>query len=252
MIIRESKESFTFIRQHDHANLAGEFFINLKKDFLTVDYYESLKFAIYQHDRSWIVPDIEPIWDDLNGRPYDFITYPENLKYHFYRLGIEQTDQVNSYAALLCSLHYTSFLVNADSENGQSFYTKEIQRQKHLMQRLNIKNDAFIKYQLKILKFCNDLSLYVCLNKPGVDKKDEHPFYKDGFQDSAFFNEGGEKNIIASYTERNLIKFNCSPFENKFDLKVTFKTVLKEDISLLGLSKAFAKQPWVFNTIKIG
>src|SRR5690606_32635587 len=113
MIVRESKESFSFITQHDHANIAGEFFINLKTDFLPIEYYESLKFAVYQHDRSWIVPDSNPIWDDLNKKPYDFINYPEALKYHFYRIGIEQTDQVNSYAALLCSLHYASFLDNA-------------------------------------------------------------------------------------------------------------------------------------------
>lgn len=252
MIIRESKEAFTFITQHDHANIAGEFLINLKKDFVPVDFYESLRFAIYQHDRAWIVPDSEPIWDDLNKRPYDFTAYPETLKYHFYRLGIEQTDQVNSYAALLCSMHYASFLTEAETEVSKTFYQKELQRQKHLMIRLNITNDTFLKYQLKILKFCDDLSLYVCLNKPGIDKKEEHSFYKEGFPDSAFFNDGSEKNLIASYTDRNVIKFNCSPFERRFDLKITFKNVLKEEINTLGLSKAFAAHPWVFNTIKIG
>lgn len=251
MIIRESKEAFTFISQHDHANIAGEFFMNLKKDFVPLDYYESLKFAIYQHDRSWIVPDGDPVWDDLRKRPYDFFTYPETLKYHFFRLGIEQTDQVNSYAALLCSMHYSSFLSSDNTEKGRSFYNKEIQRQKHLMLRLNIVNDTFLKYQLKILKFCDDLSLYVCLNKPNSEKKQEHPLYKDGFPDSAFFNDGGEKNIVASYTERNTIKFNYSPFYQKFDIKITFKKVLKEDIKKMGLSKAFAAQPWVFNMIKI-
>lgn len=252
MIIRESKETFTFITQHHHANIAGEFLINLKRDFLPVEYYESLKFAVYQHDRSWIVPDSEPIWDDLNKRPYDFITYPENLKYHFYRFGIEQTDQVNSYSALLCSLHYASFIGDSETEEAKSFYYKEHQRQNHLMQRLNITNDTFLKYQLKILQFCDDLSLYVCLNKPGIEKKNEHPFFKDGFPNSAFFNDGGERNIVASYADRNLVKFNCSPFDKKFDLKITFRNVLKEDIKRLGLSKAFAAQPWVFNTVKIG
>jgi hypothetical protein len=252
MIIRESKEAFTFITQHDHANIAGEFFVNLKKDFVPRDFYESLKFAVYQHDRSWIIPDSEPIWDNLNKRPYDFVTYPENLKYHFYRIGIEQTDQVNSYAALLCSLHYASFLINATTEAGKSFYNKELQRQKHLMQRLNIINDTFLNYQLKILKFCDDLSLYVCLNKPGVEKKEEHPFFKDGFPNSAFFNDGGEKNIVASYANKSGVKFNCSPFDKKFDLKITFKNVLKADIKRQGLSKAFADQPWGFNAVKIG
>ena len=252
MIIQESKEAFTFITQHDHANIAGEFFINLKKDFVPVDFYESLRFAVYQHDRSWIIPDSEPIWDNLNKRPYDFITYPENLKYHFYRIGIEQTDQVNSYAALLCSLHYASFLINANTEAGKSFYNKELQRQKHLMQRLNITNDTFLNYQLKILKFCDDLSLYVCLNKPGVEKKEEHPFFKDGFPNSAFFNDGGEKNIVASYAAKSGVKFNCSPFDKKFDLKITFKNVSKVDIKSKGLSKAFAAQPWEFYDVKIG
>ena len=252
MILRETTENFTFITQHDHANLAGEFFINLKKDFVPLEHYESLKFAIYQHDRSWIVPDAIPVWNDFSKRPFDFTDYPENLKFHFYRLGIEQLSQANSYAALLCSMHYSSFIGKDASEEALNFKNKELQRQKHLKQRLKIENDSYLTYQLSVLKLCDDLSLFVCLNKPGADKKNVHPFYAKGFPDSAFFNEDGENNIFAHYTDRQTVKFNSFPFEQKFELKLTLKTVEKKEIEELGLATAFEAQPWLEQTVKFG
>ena len=108
MILRRTTKHFTFITQHDHANLAGEFFINLKKDLVPLEHYESLKFAIYQHDRSWIIPDAALLWDEFSKKPFDFTDYPENLKFHFYSLGIAQLNQANPHAALIVSMHHSS------------------------------------------------------------------------------------------------------------------------------------------------
>ncbi len=252
MIIRESNDAFTFITQHDHANLAGEFLMNLKREFVPLDHYESLKFAVYQHDRGWLVADSTPIWNDKANRPYDFVDYPELLKIYFYKLGIDQVDQANSYSALLCSMHYASFFENSETEAGVNFYKRELQRQKHLMRKLKINNDTFVRYQLQLLQLCDELSLYICLNTPGASKGEEHPFFRKGFTDSEFFNVKSDRKLTASFLNAHNIGFNSSPLEKRVELKFPIKKVYKKDIAKIGLQEAYHQQPFFITSIKVG
>lgn len=244
MIVRETPDNFVFITQHDHAYIAGELLMHLKKDFVPLDHYESLKFAVNQHDRAWIIPDDYPIINDASGKPFDYLNFPERLKLHFYNLGIEQVDQANSYAALLCSMHYSSFYKDSLGDIGKQFYEREKLRQKHLYNKLKIPHDRLLNYQLKILQFCDDLSMYICLNKPGVIKEDEVAIYKKGFPDSEFFHKNGETKIIAFYKDkdRNIIKFNSSPFEEAFEIKLPIKRVPKKLVKDIGVADAFRNE----------
>ena len=250
MIVRESKDAFLLITQHDHATISGEMFMMLKKDFVSSEHYESLSFAIFQHDRAWQVPDSSPIWDDLAKRPHDFNTYPEELKVFFYKNGIDQVDRVNSYSALLCSKHYSSFYEHTVSESGRSFYDREIQRQKHLQGKLKI-NDSFLDYQLKIFRFCDELSLYICMNVARLSKKEEINLFKTGFDNSELFNDRNDSKIIASYIDHHTVGFNVSPFSRNFDLKLSGKVVQKKRIQELGFLEAYKAEKTAVFTIKI-
>lgn len=252
MIVREDIDNFIFITQHDHAYISGEFLTYFKKDFIPIDNYESLKFAVHQHDRAWIIPDANPLMNDENKKPFTFLDYPERLKLHFYKLGVDQIDLANSYAAILCSMHYASFYTDARDEFGKQFLEREKLRQKHLINKLKIPNDGLLTYQLTILQFCDDLSLYVCLNKPGVEKKDEVPFFKKGFPNSRFFHRNGETKVIASYQkDRSILKFNSSPFEGPFEIKLPIKRVPKKLIEDIGLADAYESEPITNYIIKV-
>lgn len=251
MIVREDQDNFILITQHDHAYIAGEFLMHFKKDFIALEHFESLKFAVHQHDRAWIIPDSNPIMNDATNFPYTFLDYPERLKLHFYKLGIEQVDQANSYAAILCSMHYSSFLENSFTDVGKQFYEREQLRQKHLMNKLKIPHDRLLRYQLKILRFCDDLSLYVCMNKPGVSKTEEVNLFKKGFKGSEFFGRNGETKLVASYKDRNTIKFNYSPFDSSFEVRVHAKRIAKQLIKDIGLADAYANEKTSSYSVKI-
>lgn len=252
MIVREDQEDYIFVTQHDHAYIAGELFTHFKKEFVTMEHYESLKFAIYQHDRAWMIPDAIPILNDINKKPFTFFDYPERLKLHFYKLGIDQIDLANSYAAILCSMHYASFYADAQHEFGIQFYEREKLRQKHLINKLKIPHERLLAYQLKILQFCDDLSLYICLNKPGVSKAEEVRMFKYGFCNSEFFGRQGATKIVASYqNERNILTFNYSPFEGPFDIKLFVKRVSKKLIKDIGVANAFESELVANYIIKI-
>lgn len=251
MIVRDSRDTFTFIAQHDHATISGEMFMMLKKEFVSAEHYESLSFAIFQHDRAWQVPDSAPIWDDFRQEPFDFNSYPEELKVSFYKNGIDQVDRVNSYSAILCSMHYSSFYENSLNDAGKSFYEREIQRQKHLISKLKINKD-FLDYQQRILKFCDDLSLYVCMNEVGATKTEEVEWFKKGFENSELFNDKNDTKIVASYVDKNTVSFNVSPFTQKFEIKLPVKVVAKTQIQQLGLIAAYQEERITYQEIKIG
>lgn len=252
MIVRETPEHFIFITQHDHAYISGELFSNFKKEFVTIEHYESLKFAIHQHDRAWMIPDAEPILNDTNNMPFTFMDYPERLKLHFYKLGIDQIDLANSYAAILCSMHNASFYANTQLEFGKQFFEREKLRQKHLINKLKIPHDRLLNYQLRILQFCDDLSLYICLNRPCVAKEEEIPLFKNGFPKSEFFHENGKTKVMAYYRKhKNMLRFNSSPFQNTFNIRLPHKSISKKLIREIGLAKAYEMASIDYYTINV-
>ncbi len=252
MILREDSENFIMINQHDHAYIAGELLTHLKKEFIAVEHFESFKFAVHQHDRAWIIPDSHPLLNDVTRKPFTFLDFPEKLRLYFYRLGIEQVNQANSYAALLCSMHYCSLASSSSSDIAIQFIEREKLRQNHWISKLKIPHRRLLSYQLQMLKFCDDLSLYICMNKPGAKKEEEVCLFKKGFADSEFFHQDGKTKVIASYKDRNTIKFNSSPFEESFEIKVLLKRVSKKLVKDIGIADAYHAEPPTFFMVNIG
>ncbi|WP_017256889.1 DUF3891 family protein [Pedobacter arcticus] len=252
MILREDSENYILITQHDHAYIAGELLSHFKKEFIAVEHFESFKFAVHQHDRAWVIPDSHPLLNDVTQKPFTFLDFPEKLKLYFYKLGIEQVNQANSYAALLCSMHYSNLASSSASETARQFIEREKLRQNHLIAKLKIPHTRLLQYQLKLLKFCDELSLFICMNKPGATKEEEVPQFRKGFVDSEFFHENGESKIIASYKDRNTIKFNSNPFEDIFEVKIHLKRVSKKLVSDIGIADAYLAEPSTFFKVSIG
>ncbi|MFC5282180.1 DUF3891 family protein [Pedobacter alpinus] len=250
MIFREDTDNYILITQHDHAYIAGELFSHLKKEIIAVEHYESFKFAIHQHDRAWIIPDSHPLFNDVTKKPFTFLDFPERLRLTFYKLGVDQVDQANSYAALLCSMHYCNLASISSSDNVKQFLDREKLRQKHLINKLKIPHTGLLEYQLKILKLCDDISLYICMNKPGATKEEEVAMFRKGFPESELFHKKLDLKVRAYYRDRNIIKFNSSPFEDDmFEIKVPLKRVSKKLVEDIGLADAYHAEPTTFFSI---
>ncbi|KXZ03032.1 DUF3891 family protein, partial [Bacillus cereus] len=184
MIFREKNEKESIlIRQHDHGFLAGEIAKHIKEDFFEdKTYLKETVDAIYEHDRGWIELDKVPILNDAKNIPYTFMDCPSPLRFVFYTIGLNEIENSNPYGALLCSKHFLSFPLNEEDEEMMSFYKHELERQKRILKTLTKEQFAMFDKHYRLLKFCDELSLYVCMNKPGVKKKDEIDLFKDGFE----------------------------------------------------------------------
>lgn len=89
----------------------------------------------------------------------------------------------------------------------------------------------------RLLKFCDELSLYVCMNKPGVEKKNEIDLFKEGFEGTEMFNSKEEKPIQAEWIDEETIRITPFPFQTEFHTYVKYKTINKQEIEEKGIAK---------------
>ena len=194
--------------------------------------------AIHEHDRGWIDLDSSPVWNDKSEKPYSFIDYPLALKISFYKKGLEEVENMSKYAGLLCSLHYTSFIQDPSEPSVREFWQEEKKRQEQLKKDLQLvgKSEETLMYHLDLLKFCDYLSLYICLNEPGNNHK-IHPFFRNGFpQLFAFVTD---KPIVAHWSNQETVTLSFSPLKNKVEVNLPYKEVMKDNIEKHGILQAY-------------
>lgn len=244
MIVRERANNFVMIEQVNHARISGELIANWKDSlFKRIEIGESVEYAIYNHDCAWKPIDKQPFWNDRTNKPYTFIDFPTPAKLVFYKHGIDQVEQRDTYSALLCSEHYKRFLLNDSTEHAKSFVSQENQRQKQLITKLPAFNKRLFDIHYELLQLCDKLSLYICLNEPGADKKDEHPFFRNGISVSSILNFPGPAVLIPKWIDKNTIIINSPPFKGPVTIALKQKVVAKAAIAKNGLIASYEQAP---------
>jgi hypothetical protein len=247
MIVRETPTSFICLAQHDHAQISG-----LLAEHWQLPYFEGperhteVLLAIREHDRAWIPLDAAPIWNEQARAPHSFLDYPTAPKVQHYRQGIEEVEQLAPYAGLLCSLHYTSFPDLARSEAGQQFLAAETQRQHRLKQELQLTAPApaaTLDFHKRLLRFADNLSLYLCLNEPGSSKAQEHPWYQEGIPFSENFGFTNQQKIRANWPTPHEVHVQPSPFAEAFPVTLRYRELPKTQLAAAGLGQCFAEAP---------
>lgn len=244
MIIYERTDSFIMIPQHEHAKISGEFAHNWNdKYFQGIERKEEVVLAVREHDRGWIDLDAAPLWNQEKQKPYSFMDYPLEPKLAYYKKGIDEVEKTSRYAGLLCSLHYVSFLKNEEKPVGKKFVEQEEKRQGLLIKECRItgESEKSLWFQLGLLKFCDNLSLYICLNEPGVKKEDEHPFYRNGIP--PVFPFTNNKPIQAQWVNPETVILFENPMVKELQVQLTIKVVTKDEILRKGLGQAYAESP---------
>lgn len=254
MIVYEQPESFVMIRQHDHAHLSGQVAEQWHKERSGSEWWSDAMYAIYQHDISWIGLDAVPFWNDKKQQPYTFGDFPLIPKLAFYKLGLDETEKNNAYAALLCSMHYTSFFQETTQTDEKKFLSEEHERQERIKHRCGVcfeEQQAALEYYFHLLQFCDDVSLYVCLNKPGSTKEEEHPWFRQGFRSSKYLLDQPSQNIIARWKDEEQITFTPFPFQQEFSAQLHVKEVSKASVNEKGIADAYEEAPFEERSIRI-
>lgn len=239
MIVSTHNGRYQLFRQHDHSILSGQFVPYWSDNlFLGVNWFKDVQLAVREHDRAWIPLDKKPIWNDEKNVPHSFMDFPMEPKLEAYKQGVDEVEQLSPYAGYLNSLHFLSFFKqNSTDSNISRFISREIDRQKRLEQELDLeKSKEEIDFQFNLLQFCDDLSLYICLNKPNISKENEIFMFKEGFRQRF---EGLNQRMNASWVDYEVIVLKPFPFKAPFKVFVPFKEITDDDIEEKGLERAY-------------
>ncbi|UOR10718.1 DUF3891 family protein [Halobacillus amylolyticus] len=241
MIVQQQGDQFLMIKQHDHALLSGKLAIQWKQKFLLRSKLrEEADWAVGQHDRAWIPLDDKPSWNKEKQRPYTFIDYPLEEKLAAYQRGIKEVSEESKYGGMLCSLHYQSFF-SKDSEDDRivSFIEGEEKRRVNLAEemKMEVPKDLYHTH-FERLQFCDDLSLYVCMQEPGVAKENEMAWFREGFSQRFDVAPGG---VMPYWVDTEHVSLDPFPFESSFEVTIPYRTVSCSEVEQIGLADAFSQ-----------
>ena len=222
--------------------VSGELMKNWKDSlFYGKEFRQSVQYAIRFHDYGWKIFDKQPFWNDQGHAPYTFSDYPLLPKIVIYTFGIHEVEKNDPYSALLCSRHYSRFLLHNPSEEAVAFIKQEKHRQKMIIESFGGLDYDLFNFHYGLLKLGDDLSLYICLNEPGVPKEKEHYFFQNGI--TLPMKPGDEKQMkmTLKWRDQNTISAYPFPFEERVTIKIKQKAISKKDILTNGLIKSYEK-----------
>ena len=212
MIVRERLDCYVLIKQYDHSLISGEFAQYWAERPRSL---RSTLYAIMEHDVGWESLDASVSWNEEAGKPYSFTNYPTEPKLRAYKGGLDSLEARDPYAACLCSMHYASLV--GDTEDELRFRESETARQRRIESAMNKGELTNLEHNFRLLQFCDDLSLFVCLNEPG---RNYHPWYKDGF---SF--EGAKYSPV--WEDHSTLRLDPTPFSEPFNLAVPYTLIEK-------------------------
>ncbi|MFC4735542.1 DUF3891 family protein [Bacillus daqingensis] len=229
MIVTHQLDHFWLIEQHEHARLSAAMAAAFQPGLTSMP--ELLTAAVRGHDRSWKLPDAEPLWNDRADKPYSFLDFPADMKMVFYEQGIEASETEDPASALLQSLHYCS-LVKGRTGGEKRFLKQEQVRQARLAKTVP---EAEVDVLLKLLQFTDSLSLFVCMrpNQSGTYRQEESGFHTS---EELPFTNGLP--FQAEWKDGNL---SCtpSPFYKNIAFQLEARRLKVEDCKCHGLLKTF-------------
>lgn len=214
MIVRESSDGFILIEQHEHALVSGEFAKRWRDEPRPL---RSTLYAVSQHDLAWKPLDKEILWNKEKDRPCSFVDYPAEPKVRAYERGIDFLETQDHYAACLCSKHYERLVRDfGRTEVEARFAESESHRQERLRAEMCGEEADNLERNLRFLRLCDGLSLFVCLNGPGGG--DYPPPYPEGF---AFDGETFEP----VWEDERTLRLEPDPFTEPFFISLPFREV---------------------------
>ena len=242
MIIRETEQHFVMTTQHEHAHFSYKAASHFNRAlFVEHPLINDVLIAIKEHDRGWIRLDDTPIWNDQLAAPFSFGEYPLLPKLVMYGKGLDEIEQINQYAALICSMHFSSFKPLRQSKQAEciEFIHDENERQERIKAALGDLDEELVQRHFKLLQLSDEISLYVCFNHPGVEKANEHPWYKEGFETII-----DNQKINAHWGSQREIAISPFIFEQEFTASIQSKHVDKDLIKQIGISAAYKQTEW--------
>ena len=214
LIVREVPEGFVLIGQHDHGLAAGEMARRWGRD---PSPSPSTVNAVAQHDLGWRELDESVLWNEETGRPHDFLDYPAEPKVRAFAAALDLLEERDPYEACLSSMHYATLMQGSQEEAEARFREAEVSRQRRLRGGMDDAVGEGLDHDLRFLKLCDGLSLFLCLNEPGREAS-----YPAPYPDGLMFD--GEE-YVPGWADERTLRVSPDPFTGPFEVELPYRVV---------------------------
>lgn len=251
MIVREDAQHFICIEQNHHAHLAKALLQPWFKGYLQDDVLQaSVLYAIEQHDVGWELFDQEPLWNDKKQAPYTFIDFPLLIKTVLYTKGVDLVEEVNPYAAALCSKHYTKFLEKYDLAEVQAYVKKEALRRKRIISAFPEVTEDRFHYHLGLLQLADNMSLFLCLHEGG-NNEERHRYFQKGIPIPAPVDIKEQTAMKVHWQDSCTLEIEALHKVEPFTLILKEKHLPKKQIAAEGLQETYKQVPYQARKITV-
>jgi len=217
MIVRDHGDgTSTLFAQHDHGLSAGRIAAAWVRRVVPDD---ELVFAVAHHDIGWIGVDAHVHRDPATGVPYSFVDHPDGPKYAAYRAGLDLLETAGPVVGWLCSAHFARFVAELDDPASAAFRAGELARQERLLAMIDARRAVGLEDELAVLRTCDALSLFFCLNEPG---RSTWPWYRDGV---AF----GDERLDVRWDGPDRVVIDPDPLDRPVAVAVPWRRVDRAD-----------------------
>jgi hypothetical protein len=108
MVVSGRNGQLVLIEQNEHGPVAGEICGHWgNARFARPVRGDSVRAAAAMHDEGWRDADAEPMFNADRGRPLHFLEIEMSEHVPLYRRGVERVTELDPYAGLLVSMHWT-------------------------------------------------------------------------------------------------------------------------------------------------
>lgn len=237
--------------QLHHSIVSGEMLSYWKyQNVKNSSFYPSLHYAISMHDYGWQNFDKQPFWNDQTQQPYSFIDFPMMAKLVLYQHGVDQIEQENPYAALLCSRHYQNFFVGEKAAPAKQFVQHEEERQIRIKKEFPDFDEAQFLYHFGLLNLLDGISLFAAITEFEAGQKTSHPFFKDGLEIPDVLGLTN-KHLTLVWLNEYTVEVDPFPFEESFSCTFKQKELSKETIAQNGFLETYERQQYKNLTVQI-
>jgi hypothetical protein len=206
-------------RQHDHALLSGQLaaaWTGIGRAPTPLGF--ELVLATALHDIAWRDLDEAPMLDPETGHALPFHAYPLDEKVSAYRRGLDEVGRLHPYAALLASLHYTSF---PDVEGLGTLLEAESERRISLRETLELGayDEGRIARDLEFLKLFDSLSIFLCLTPPSASTDDQPVWVESARHAKTPFGES----LHLTWVEEDVLHIDPFPFRGPVEARIAYR-----------------------------
>lgn len=180
MLISKRGGELYLVEQVEHARLAGELVDHWGNDrFAAPEPRDGARKAAAMHDEGWREPDEEPLYNPEARRPLHFLEIEMKDHIPLYARGVDRTFEVDPYAGLLVSMHWTGLYRSRWGMQGgrvefadQAMQDESVEREERrwievkrgLLSEVRRSDfEAGLWHNYDLLQVWDLLSLYVCL-----------------------------------------------------------------------------------------